>query len=104
MSNLHFQLHLIHGCNTDNFDVDIWLEVSRVLLVRNECLHFVPEKLDILEGSSKINVNRELFPHGIRSRNILDPHRVKHNVWYLSQLVGVNMLEDCIQQGDVFDD
>ena len=104
MSNLHFQLHLIHGCNTDNFDVDIWLEISRVLLVSNESLQFVSKKLNILEGGSKINVNRELLPHGIRSRNILDPHRVEHNVRYLSQLVGVNMLENSIKQGDVFDD
>ncbi len=95
MSDLHFQLHLVHRCNTSDFNVDIRLEVSRILLVSNECLHFVPEKLDILEGGTKINIDGQLFPHSIRPRNILDPHGIEHNVWYLCQLMGIDVLEHC---------
>lgn len=83
MSDLNFQLHLVHRCNTGYFDIDIWLEVSRVLLVGNKCLHFVPKKLNIFEGSTKIDIDRKLFPHSIRSRNVLDPHGVEHDVWDL---------------------
>lgn len=104
MSNLHFQFHFIHRCDTGDFDIDIWLKVPRVLFVSNECLHFVPEKLDILESSTKINIDGKLFPHSIRPRNVLNPHGIKHNVWYLCQLMGVDVLEDCKKKRDVFDD
>ena len=83
MSNFNFQLHLVHRCNTGDFNIDIWLEVSRVLFVSDEGLHLVPEKLNILEGSTKINVDRKLFTHSIGSRNVLDPHGIEHDVWDL---------------------
>ena len=95
MSDLHLQFHFVHRCDACDFDIDIWLKVSRVLFVGNKCLHFVPEKLDILEGSTKINIDRKLFPHSIRPGNVLNPHGIEHNVRYLCQFVGSDVLKDC---------
>ena len=103
VSYLHFQLHLVHRCDARDFDIDIWLEISRIVFVSNECLHFVSKKLDILERGTKINVNSELFPHGIRSRHVLNPHCIEYDVWYLGQLVGVDVLKDCKKKRDVLD-
>lgn len=104
MSDLYFQLHFIHRCDTGNFDIDIWLEVSRVLLVGNECLHFIPEKLHILNRRAKVDIDRKLFTHSLRPRNVLNPHGIEHDVGYLCQFVGVNVLKNCKEQRDVFDD
>lgn len=104
MSDLNLQLHLVHRCNTGDLDIDVRLEVSRVLLVGDERLHFIPEKLDILDGGTKIDINRELFPHSIRPRDVLDPHTIEHNIWYLCQFVGIDVLKYCKKERDVFND
>lgn len=104
MSDLNSQLHLVHRCDTGNFDIDVRLEVSRILLIGNESLHFIPEQLNILEGGTKIDIDRKLFPHSIRPRNILYPHGIQHDVWYLCQFVVIDMFEYCKQQRDLFDD
>ncbi len=58
MSDLDLQLHLIHLGNTSDLDVDVWLEVSRIFLVLDECLHFVPEQLDILKCCAEVDVDQ----------------------------------------------
>ena len=60
--------------------------------------------MDILERSTKINVDGKLLPHSIRSCHVLDPHRIEYNVRYLGQLVSVDVFEDCKKQRDMFDD
>lgn len=95
MSDLHFQLHFIHRCDTGNFDINIWLKVSRILLVSNECLHFIPEELHVLESGTKIDVDRKLFPHRLGPGNVLYPHAIEHYIGYLCQFVGVDVLKYC---------
>ena len=76
MSDLNFQFHLIHRCDTGDFDIDVRLKIPRVLLIGNEGLHFIPKKLDVLKGGTKIDIDRKLFSHSIRPRNVLYPHGI----------------------------
>lgn len=62
--DLYPQLHLVHLSNSCNLNVNVGLEVPGVFFVHNECLHLIPQKLDILEGCAKVDVYRQLFPHG----------------------------------------
>ena len=57
MPDLNFQLHFVHRCNTGDFDIDVRLKIPRILLVGNEGLHFTSEKLDVLKGGTKIDID-----------------------------------------------
>ena len=103
MSDLNFQFHFVHRCDTGDFDIDVRLKIPRIFFIGNEGLHFIPEKLDVLKGGTKINIDRKLFSHSIRPRNVLDPHGIEYDIRYLCQFVGIDVLKYCKQQRDLFD-
>ena len=76
MSDLDLQLHLVHRCDTGDFDINVRLKIPRIFFIGNEGLHFIPEKLDVLERGTKIDIDRKLFSHSIRPRNVLNPHGI----------------------------
>ena len=104
MSNLDLQFHLVHLSNSSNLNVDVRLEVSRIILIANESLHLVPEELDVFQSCPKINVDQQLLSHRFRSGDVLNPHVVENNVRYLSLLVILDIFEDRKKQGDMFHD
>jgi len=49
VSDLDSELQLVHFCNAGDLEINVRLEVSRVLFVADKCLHFILEKLNVFE-------------------------------------------------------
>lgn len=103
MPDLDQQFQFVHLRDTGNFNINVGLEVSAVLFVGNERLHLISKKLNVLQSRCKIDEYLQPLPHSFRSRDILYPLGVEHNVRNLSSLMSSYVLENSVQEGDVLD-
>ena len=78
------------------------LEITGVFLVKYEFLHFVSQKLNVLERGIKVDVDRQLLSHRFGPGNVVDPHAVEHNVGDLCRLVAIDTLKDSEKERNVF--
>jgi len=94
VSDFNSKFKFVHFCDASDFEIDVRLKVSRILLVQNKRLHLILEDLNVFEGCVKGNVHEQLLSHGFRPGNVLDPDCVEHNVRDLSRFVVSDSLEN----------
>jgi hypothetical protein len=97
------KFHLVHFGDAEDFDVNVWLEVARILWVNDKACHFVLQSLDICDASFKVAEDGNLFAHSFAAGDVLNPETVENNVWDLDNFPVLDTLEDGEEKGDVFD-
>lgn len=66
MSNFNSEFKFVHFCDPSDFEVDVGLKVSTVLLIQDKRLHLILEELNVFEGCVKSNVHKQLLSHSFR--------------------------------------
>lgn len=104
MTDFDPELKLVHAANSNNFDVNIRLEITGVALIPNKVLHFPLQQLNVREGGSEVDGQRDALMHSIRTGEIVDPQCVENTIWTLSDPMIVYASENCEQKRDPLDD
>ena len=93
MPNFYFQFHLVHLSYAGDFDINIWLEVSGILLIQDEVAHLALQELNIFERCIEANVHRQLLSHSRGSCDVVNPDPIQYDIRDLSCFVGLYPLE-----------
>jgi hypothetical protein len=72
VSNIASELELVHFSNADNLDLKVRMEVTAIHGIAKKSQHLLFESVDIFKACVEANEDRDLFPHGLASSDVLD--------------------------------
>lgn len=98
------EFQALHIAEADEFDVEVGLEVSAVVVGGDEFLHLGAEGEDVFHLGGGGDVDMETLLHLSATANVLDPEVVSDVVWDLNDAIVVDSLEDGVHQANVLDD